>query len=500
MNEGITHFVGGRALPGNSGRFSDVFNPATGEISGHCPLATAREVDEAVEVASTAAVSWARASHAQRTKVIFRFRELLVRETEQLGKLISEQHGKTSSDAIGEVQRGIDAVEFATNAPHLTKGEFAINIGGGIDNFSLRQPLGVVCCIAPFNFPVMVPLMMSSMAVACGNAVVMKPSEKTPSSTLYLARLWQEAGLPDGVWNIMNGDKEAVDALLAHPGVKAVSFVGSTGVGEYVYKKATSYNKRAAVFTGGKNHMVIMPDADLDEVVDSFISAGYGSAGQRCMAISVAMPVTESVGDALVERLIPRVQSLKAGPFFDPSADFGPIVTKESRNTIERYIEEGCKGGAEVLVDGRDYQVPGYENGFFIGPTLLDRIDPESSYYKAEVFGPARAVLRARTVDDAIRLVNKHEYGNGVAIFTKDGGVAKKFYENVEVGMIGINVPIPVPGGFFNFGGLKRSSFGEAKMFGPDAARFYTKEKTICSRWAAGITTDLFKGVSNNSR
>lgn len=496
MREELTHWIGGKAVQGRSGRLSEVFNPATGKVTGSCPLAGIDEIHQAVEIAKTAVREWGRASHPQRTKVTYRFRELLVRHTKRLAELISQEHGKILSDAIGEVQRGIDAVEFATNAPHLMKGEFSVNIGGDIDNFSIRQPLGVVACISPFNFPVMVPLMMSTMAITCGNAAIVKPSEKTPTSTYYLGELWQEAGLPDGIWNVTNGDKDAANAILAHPDIRAISFVGSTRIGEHVYLEGTRHNKRVAAFTGGKNHMVILPDANLDQVTDSFISAGFGSAGQRCMAISVAMPVGQDVADAFVERLVPRVRQLKPGVFTDLGADFGPVVTRQAQDSVEKYIEEGKSAGAKILVDGRGQKVPGFEDGFFMGATLLDHVSPHSLFYKEEVFGPARAIVRAHDIDEAIDLINRHEYGNGVAIFTRDGGVAKRFYERVEVGMIGINVPIPVPAGFFNFGGLKRSVFGEAKMFGPDSVRFYTKQKTICSKWMPGDTGDIFKGTA----
>ena len=483
MTQQLQHFIGGELVAGTSGRFGDVFNPATGEVESECPYASAAEIDAAVDVATLAGAAWARTSIAKRLDVIFNFRNEFAAARDHLADLIGREHGKTLGDAHGELQRSLEAIEFACSMPHLTKGEYSLNIGGNIDNFSVQQPLGVVGCISPFNFPAMVPLMMATMAVAVGNAVILKPSERVPSAALHLGELWRQAGLPEGVWNVVNGDKEAVDAILRHPGIAAVSFVGSTKVAEYVYREGCGHGKRVMAFGGGKNHMVVMPDADLDLVTESFIGAGYGSAAQRCMAISIAVPVGEGTADALVDRLVPRVKALKIGPYDDPGADYGPLITRQSKETVEDFIGASVTAGAELRVDGRGMTVPGYEKGFFLGGTLIDHVLPDMNFYREEVFGPARGIVRAADVDEAIRLVNEHEFGNGVAIFTNDGHAARRFFEEVDVGMIGINVPVPVPAGYHDFGGLKRSKFGEGHLFGPDAARFYTKTKTMSARW-----------------
>ncbi|MEZ5102406.1 MAG: CoA-acylating methylmalonate-semialdehyde dehydrogenase [Thermoleophilia bacterium] len=483
MGTELHHFVGGGLVAGTSGRFGDVFDPARGEVAARCPYASAAELDAVVDLAAAAGREWARTSIAKRLEVIFEFRSRFVADRQTLAELIGKEHGKTIPDALGEIQRAVEAIEFACSMPHLTKGEYSLNIGGSIDNFSIHQPLGVVACITPFNFPAMVPVMSATMAVAVGNAVIVKPSERVPSAALRLGELWREAGLPDGVWNVVNGDRETVDAILAHPGISAVSFVGSTRVAEHVYAEGCRHGKRVMAFGGGKNHMIVMPDADLDIVTDAFIGAGYGSAAQRCMAISIAVPVGERTADALVERLVPRIESLTIGAYDDPGADFGPLITRQAQESVAASVDEGLAAGAEVLVDGRAQRPSGYENGFFLGGTLLDRVTPDMAFYREEVFGPARGVLRAGDVDEAIRLVNEHEFGNGVAIFTRDGHAARRFFEEVEVGMIGVNVPIPVPAGYHNFGGLKRSKFGEGHLFGPDAARFWTVCKTISARW-----------------
>ena len=410
-------------------------------------------------------------------------RELVLRDAPKLAKAIGREHGKTIPDAMGEITRGVEALEFATNAPHVTKGEFSRNVGGGIDAFSVREPVGVVGCITPFNFPVMIPLMMGAMAIATGNAVVLKASEKVPTSALQLSELWKEAGLPDGVWNVVQGDREAVDAMLEHPGISAVSFVGSTAVGEYVYQKGTSNNKRVACYAGGKNHMVVMPDADLESAADAFVSSGYGSASQRCMAVSLLLPVGEQTADRMRELLLPRINALKVGAYDDPKADFSALVSAESRKAVESAVDDCRKAGAELVLDGRGLRVEGHAEGFYMGPTLLDRVTPDMEFYKKEVFGPARGIVRAKDLDEAIAITNSHDYGNGAVIYTRDGRAAQRFVADVEAGMIGVNVPVPVPVGYFNFGGLRRSKFGEAQMFGPDAARFYTKLKTVSQRW-----------------
>ena len=483
MANELQHFIGGQPVAGRSGRFGDVFNPATGEVAARCPYASADEVDAAVQVATAAGRDWAKHSIAARLEVIFNFRNEFIAARDDLAGLVSLEHGKTRGDSQAELQRSLESIEYACSMPELTKGEYSLNIGGSIDNFSVLQPLGVVGCIAPFNFPAMVPLMMSTMAVAVGNAVVLKPSERVPSAALALAGLWQRAGLPDGVWNVVNGDREAVEAMLRHPGIAAISFVGSTKVAASVYEEGCRHHKRVMAFGGGKNHMVVMPDADLDLVADHFVGAGFGSAAQRCMAVSLAVPVGAQTADALVERLIPRIEKLRVGAYSDPQADFGPLITRQAQQSVMAAVEEGIAAGARVHVDGRGLKVPGGENGFFVGGTLLDDVRPGMRFYEEEVFGPARGIVRAGDVTEAIRLVNEHELGNGVAIFTRDGYTARRFLEEVDVGMIGINVPVPVPAGYHNFGGLKRSKFGEGHLFGPDAVRFYTKVKTVSARW-----------------
>jgi malonate-semialdehyde dehydrogenase (acetylating) / methylmalonate-semialdehyde dehydrogenase len=479
----LTHFIGGEMTPGKSERFGEVYSPSTGEVIGLCPLATTEEVNEAVEVAHGAFEKWKRISLGKRVEVLHRFRGLLVAETDRLAELIGLESGKTIADAKGEIVRGIESVDLAINAPHLLKGEYSVNVGGDINSFSIKQPLGVVAAISPFNFPVMVPLAMTSMAVAVGNAVILKPSEKVPNSALYISELWKKAGLPDGVWTVINGDKEAVDTLLKNPKIHAISFVGSTPIAEYVYTEGTKNNKRVAAFGGGKNHMIIMPDADLDQAVTAFLGAAYGSASQRCMAISAAMPVGEKTAEAFVAKLKARVAELKVGAYTDESADFGAVITQQSKDTVLKYINESIEEGAILTVDGRNPEVNAPEKGFYLGATLLDHVTPDMKIYRDEVFGPARIVVRVSTLDEAINLINSHEFGNGVTIYTESGPAARKFTHEIEVGMVGVNVPIPIPVGYHNFGGLKRSKFGEAHMFGPDTARFFTKSKTISERW-----------------
>ncbi|MCH6266088.1 MULTISPECIES: CoA-acylating methylmalonate-semialdehyde dehydrogenase [Neobacillus] len=479
----LTHFIGGEMKEGQSERFAKVYNPSTGEVTALCPLASEAEVNEAVEIANKAFPAWKKTSVAKRAEVIFNFRNLLLQEINQLANMIGLESGKTVSDAKGEILRGIESVDFALNAPHLLKGEYSVNVGGKINSYSIKQPLGVVAAISPFNFPVMVPLAMTSMAVAVGNAVILKPSERVPNSALFISDLWKKAGLPDGIWTIINGDKEAVDALLHHPKVYAISFVGSTRVAEYVYHEGTRHNKRVAAFGGGKNHMVIMPDADIDQAVTSFLGAAYGSASQRCMAISVAMPVGQKTAEAFVEKLKTRVEQLKVGAYNDEEADFGAVITQESKDAVIRSINESLSEGAQLCVDGRNPEISETDKGFYLGPTLLDGVTPEMKIYRDEVFGPARIVVRVDSLDEAIQLINDHEYGNGVTIFTDNGAAARKFTEEIEVGMVGVNVPIPIPVGYHNFGGWKGSKFGDGHMFGPDTVRFFTKSKTISERW-----------------
>ncbi|KZN98323.1 CoA-acylating methylmalonate-semialdehyde dehydrogenase [Pseudobacillus badius] len=478
----ITHFIGGEMKPGTSGRFGKVFKPSTGEVMVLCPYASAEEVNETVAIAKNAFAGWKKTPVAQRVEIIHRFRSLLVEKTEELAQLIGLESGKTISDAKGEISRGLESVDLAINAPHLLKGEYSVNVGGEINAYSIKQPLGVVTAISPFNFPFMVPVAMATMAVACGNAVILKPSEKVPNSALFFSKLWKEAGLPDGVWNVVNGDKEAVDALLKHPDVPAVSFVGSTRIAQYIYEEGCRNHKRVAAFGGGKNHMIIMPDANLDHAVNSFLGAAYGAASQRCMAISAAVPVGEKTAEAFVAKLKRRVQDLKVGAYNDTDADFGALISQESKETVIKYIEQSLQEGAELCVDGRHPEVP-HSQGFYLGATLLDHVTPDMQIYREEVFGPARIVVRVNSLDEAIELINNHEYGNGVTIFTNNGYAGRTFAEQIEVGMVGINVPIPIPVGYHNFGGWKRSKFGESHMFGPDTARFFTKSKTISERW-----------------
>ena len=483
----LTHYIGGKHVKGGSGRFVDVFNPATGEVSGQVPLANADEVNAVIENSQAAFHAWAATPAPKRAAIMFAMREVMTQKKDKLAQAISQEHGKTFEDALGEIQRGIDVVEFACGIPHLIKGELSPNVGGDIDTYSVREALGVVGGITPFNFPVMVPCWMGVMAVACGNAFINKPSERDPSAALMLAEIWTEAGLPDGIWNVLNGDKVAVDGLLTHPDVPAISFVGSTTIGEYVYQTGNAHNKRVQSFCGAKNHMIVMPDANMDQAVDALMGAGYGSAGERCMAISVAVPVGEGTADELVKRLKPRVQGLKIGPYNDPEADMGPIITGEAKDRIEGFIAQGMKEGADLVVDGRGVSLQGYEEGFFLGGSLFDRVTPEMEIYKQEIFGPVLSVARAGDFDQAVTMVNDHEYGNGVAIFTQDGDAARVFSSKVDVGMIGVNVPIPVPMAFHHFGGSKRSKFGDSQMHGPQSVHFFTKMKTVSARWPSGI-------------
>lgn len=483
MTNHIGHFIAGKHEAGTGHRTGPVYNPSLGEEIARCAYADRATLDHAVVAATEAGKRWGRASHATRQAVIFKMRELMTANIDLLAETIGREHGKTIADAKGEIARAIEAIEFATNAPHVTKGEYATNVGGDIDVFSMRVPIGVVGCITPFNFPIMVPAVMIAMAVAVGNGVVWKPSEKVPSAALEFARLWKEAGLPDGVFNVVQGDKEMVDAILEHPGIAGVSFVGSTAVGEYIYQKGSSHNKRVAAFTGGKNHMVVMPDADLEAAANAFVSAGYGSASQRCMAVSLLLPVGAGTAERLRELLVPKIQALRVGPYNNPAADFGAVISAQSKLAVERAIRDCVEAGGDLVLDGRDLSVPGHASGYYLGPTLIDRVTSDMEFYKEEVFGPARGIMRAETFDEAVNVTNRHAYGNGSVIFTRDGKTAHRFMTEIESGMIGVNVPVPLPVGYFNFGGLRRSKFGESHLYGPDAARFYTKLKTVSQRW-----------------
>ena len=483
MTQLIGHFIAGQPEAGTGRRTGPVFNPSTGQEIARCDYADRATLDRAVDVATQAGKRWGRASHAARQAVIFKLRELMIANLDLLAEVIGREHGKTIADAKGELGRAIEGIEFAVNAPHVTKGEFATNVGGDIDVFSMRTPIGVVGAITPFNFPIMVPAVMMTMAISVGNAVVWKPSEKVPTAALEFARLWKEAGLPDGVFNVVQGDKEMVDAILEHPGIAGVSFVGSTAVGEYVYQKGTSHNKRVAAFTGGKNHMVVMPDADLDAAASAVVAAGFGSASQRCMAVSLLLPVGQATADRLRELVIEKTKALKVGPYNDPQADFGAVVSAQSKQAVLQAIENCIKDGGELLLDGRGLQVPGHANGYYVGPTLFDRVTTDMQMYKEEIFGPVRAIMRPMTLDEAIDITNAHDFGNGSVIYTRDGKSAHRFMTEVESGMIGVNVSVPLPAAYFNFGGLRRSKFGEGHLYGPDAARFYTKIKTISQRW-----------------
>jgi malonate-semialdehyde dehydrogenase (acetylating)/methylmalonate-semialdehyde dehydrogenase len=485
--ERIANAINGRVEPSAAGRLSPVFNPATGEQTAELGLSSAAEVGRAVAAAKEAAPAWGRTPPSKRARYMFKFKELLEKHADDVASAISKEHGKTHDDALGEVARGIEVVEFACGIPHLLKGEFSRNVGSDIDTYSDRQPLGVCAGITPFNFPAMVPLWMHPVAIACGNTFVLKPSERDPSAPMLVFDLFKQAGFPDGVLNVVNGDKEAVDAILDHPDVKAVSFVGSTPIAHYVYTRGTAAGKRVQALGGAKNHMVVLPDADIDKAADALMGAGYGSAGERCMAISVAVPVGEETANKLIEELAPRVRALKIGPATDPDAEMGPLVTRQHMEKVLGYIEKGVKEGAELVVDGRGLRLQGYENGYFVGGSLFDRVKADMTIYKEEIFGPVLSVLRAKSYDEAVNLINSHEYGNGTAIFTRDGDSARTFADQIEVGMVGINVPIPVPVAYHSFGGWKRSLFGDHSIYGPEGVRFYTRLKTVTTRWPAGI-------------
>ena len=485
--ETISNAIGGRKVASASKRTTAVFNPATGEQTATLPLSDASEVNAAVAAAKKAAIEWGLTPPLKRVKPMFKFKELLERHADEIARAISKEHGKTHADALGELARGIDVVDFACGIPHLLKGEYSRNVGPEIDSWSDRQPLGVVAGITPFNFPAMVPMWMYPVAVACGNTFILKPSERDPSAVMLAWELFQEAGFPDGVLNVVHGDKSAVDAILDHPDIAAVSFVGSTPIAEYVYARGTQSGKRVQALGGAKNHMIVMPDADLDQAVDALMGAGYGSAGERCMAISVAVPVGEETADRLVAALAPKVRNLKIGPSTDADAEMGPVITGDAKRRISGLIDLGVKEGAEIVVDGRGFQLQGYENGYFLGGTLFDRVTKDMDIYKQEIFGPVLSVVRTGSYDEAAKLINDHEYGNGTAIFTRDGDTARAFADKIQVGMVGINVPIPVPVAYHSFGGWKRSLFGDHSVYGPEGVRFYTRLKTITARWPTGI-------------
>ena len=487
MTKTLHHYIDGHRVEGNSGRFGDVFNPTTGETIARVPLASQAETARAISVAAEAFAGWRDTPPLRRARVLFRFKEILDRHLEELANLVAMEHGKVLSDARGSVVRGIEVVEFATGAPHLLKGSFSENVGSGVDSHSMRQPLGVCAGITPFNFPAMVPMWMFPVAIACGNTFVLKTSEKVPSTALRLAELLTDAGLPRGVFNVVNGDKEAVDTLLTDPAVQAVSFVGSTPVAEYIYQTATSHGKRCQALGGAKNHMVIMPDADLDQAADALMGAAYGSAGERCMAISVAVAVGDETADAIVEKLAPRVRALKIGSSTDPDSEMGPLISAAHRDKVTAYVDSGVDEGAELVVDGRGLGIKNHPDGFFFGGCLFDRVTPDMRIYREEIFGPVLCVVRVDDFEQALQLVNDHEYGNGTAIFTRDGDTARTYSSRVKVGMVGINVPIPVPMAFHSFGGWKRSLFGDVHMHGPEGVQFYSRLKTITSRWPTGI-------------
>ena len=492
MADLISHFAGGESVRGSSERVADVFDPAVGQVSRQVPLANAADVDAVVQKAKSAFAEWSRTPPLRRARILDKFKFLLNENADELAKIISSEHGKTHEDALGEITRGVEVVEFACGAPQLLKGEVTENVGAEIDSFSLRQPLGVVAGITPFNFPAMVPMWMFPVALACGNCFVLKPSERDPSASLFLAEKLAEAGLPAGVFNVVHGDKEAVDALLAHPDIAAVSFVGSTPIARYIYATAAQNGKRVQALGGAKNHLVVMPDADLDMATDALMGAAYGSAGERCMAVSVAVPVTDAVADALVSRLEPKIRALKIGPASDPSVEMGPLVTSQHLAKVRGYIDAGVAEGAQLVVDGREFKMArqGYESGFFIGGSLFDRVTSDMSIYRDEIFGPVLSVVRAKDYNGAVDIIHGHEYGNGVAIFTRDGDVARTFTSDIQVGMVGVNVPIPVPMAFHSFGGWRGSLFGDHHVHGPEGVRFYTRLKTVTNRWPTGLRSN----------
>jgi|TARA_S200000501_G_scaffold288919_1_gene273649 malonate-semialdehyde dehydrogenase (acetylating)/methylmalonate-semialdehyde dehydrogenase len=485
----IEHFINGKIVPGVSDRKGKVFNPAIGKQESEVRLASAKDLDLAVQKAKTAFETWSNVTPIQRARIIFKYKELIEKNSDLLAKMIVSEHGKVYEDAKGSLTRGLEVVEFACGIPQMLKGDFTENVGTNIDSWSMRQPLGVCAGITPFNFPAMVPMWMFPMAIACGNTFILKPSEKDPSCPLKLAELFSEAGLPDGVLNVVNGDKEVVDAILEHKDISAVSFVGSTPIAKYIYENAAKNEKRVQALGGAKNHCVVMPDCDLDQAVNGLMGAAYGSAGERCMAQSVAVAVG-NVGDKLVGELSKKVEALKIGPGMDKSSEMGPLVTREHLERVRGYVDLGIKEGADLVVDGRDIKLQGYEDGYYIGGCLFDNVKKDMRIYKEEIFGPVLSVVRAKDFDEALNLINDHEFGNGTSIYTRDGDAGRTFANKIKVGMVGINIPIPVPVAFHSFGGWKRSLFGDQHMHGPEGVRFYTKLKTITSRWPSGVRSD----------
>ena len=485
----IQHYINGKTYKGSSSRIGKVFNPATGSQESEVLLGTKSDLEHAVENAKTAFEKWSQVTPLQRARIIFKYKELIEKNYDELTKLIVSEHGKVYEDAKGSLTRGLEIVEFACGIPQMLKGEFTENVGTNIDSWSMRQPLGVCAGITPFNFPAMVPMWMFPMAIACGNTFILKPSEKDPSCSIRLAQLFSEAGLPNGVLNVVNGDKEVVDSILMNKDIKAVSFVGSTPIAKYIYENAAKNEKRVQALGGAKNHCVVMPDCDMDQAVNGLMGAAYGSAGERCMAQSVAVAVG-GIGDKLVEKLSKKVEALKVGPGLDKNSEMGPLVTKEHLEKVRGYVDLGVKEGAKLVVDGREIKLQGYENGFFIGGCLFDNVTKKMRIYNEEIFGPVLSVVRVKDFNDAIQLINDHEFGNGTSVYTRDGDVGRTFANKIKVGMVGINIPIPVPVAFHSFGGWKRSLFGDLHMHGPEGVKFYTKLKTITSRWPSGIGSD----------
>ena len=483
----IKHFINGQHISGTGHRQGDVYNPNTGEIQANVNFANEEDVKNAVETAIHAQEKWRGVNPQNRARMLTKFIDLVNQDKENIAKTLSQEHGKTFQDSLGDIQRGIEVCEFACGIPHLMKGEYSLNVGTGIDMYSMRQPLGVVAGITPFNFPAMIPMWKFAPAIMCGNAFILKPSERDPSVPIRLAEIMVEAGAPKGLLNVINGDKEAVDAILENPEIQAVGFVGSTPIAHYIYRKSAEYGKRVQCFGGAKNHMIIMPDADIEQAADALIGAGYGSAGERCMAISVAVPVGKETAENLIDTLIPKIEKLKIAPSHDKSADYGPLVTEQHRKNVLNYIDIGINEGAELIVDGRDFQMQGYENGYFLGPCLFDHVTDKMKIHKEEIFGPVLSIARADDYEKAIELPMKHHYGNGVAIYTRDGDAARNFVERINIGMVGVNVPIPVPLAYHTFGGWKNSAFGDLNQHGVDSIKFYSRTKTVTSRWPSGI-------------
>jgi malonate-semialdehyde dehydrogenase (acetylating)/methylmalonate-semialdehyde dehydrogenase len=490
MTEQYGHFINGSRREGQSGRTAEVFNPSTGDVKARVALASTAEVDAAVQSAVAAQADWAAVNPQRRARVMFKFKALVEADADNLARLLSEEHGKVIADSHGDLQRGLEVIEFACGIPHLLKGEYTEGAGPGIDVYSMRQPVGIAAGITPFNFPAMIPMWMFGPAIACGNGFILKPSEKDPGVPLRLAELMMEAGAPEGILNVVNGDKEAVDAILGHPDIKAVSFVGSSDIAQYVYANGTANGKRVQAMGGAKNHGIVLPDADMDQAVKDIVGAAFGSAGERCMALPVTVAVGDGTAERLREKLLPEIDALNVGISTDEAAHYGPVVTAAHRQRIVDYIQMGVDEGAELVLDGRDFSLQGYENGFYIGPTLFDQVRPDMQSYQDEIFGPVMQIMRSDTLEDALELPSNHQYGNGVAIFTRNGRAAREFAQKVNVGMVGINVPIPVPVAYHTFGGWKRSAFGDANQHGMEGVRFYTKIKTITQRWPEGEVTD----------